>query len=109
MLKPGDDDLVVFLNVAPSPALRYQVDAFGCAANEDDLAGRRRIEKAPYLLPRRLIRIGGASGELVRCAMYVGVFMFVEIRESIDHALRLLRRRRVIKPNQRPAVHALAQ
>ncbi len=29
MLKPGDDDLVVLLNVAPSPTLRNQVDGLG--------------------------------------------------------------------------------
>ena len=37
MLQPGDDDLVVLLNVLPPPALRDQVDRLGGSANKDDL------------------------------------------------------------------------
>ena len=39
VLEPGDHDLVVLLDVLPSPALGHQVDALGCATNEDDFAG----------------------------------------------------------------------
>ena len=41
--------------------------------------------------------------------MNVGVLVFVEMRETVDDRLRLLRRRRVVEPDERLAMHLLLQ
>jgi len=45
----------------------------------------------------------------MRSTMDVGVLVLIEILEPIDHALRLLRSRCVVQPDQRAAVDFLAQ
>jgi hypothetical protein len=45
----------------------------------------------------------------MRSAVYVGVLMGVKVRQTIDHRLRLLSRRCVIKPHQRMSVDTLLQ
>ena len=62
MLQPGDDDLIVLLNIAPAPTLRHQVDAFGGSSDEYDLARGSGIEKTARLLARGLVGIGRARG-----------------------------------------------
>ncbi len=43
VLEPGDDDFIAFVDILAAPALRDEVDAFGCAADEDDfLCARTR-------------------------------------------------------------------
>jgi len=37
MLQPGDDDLIILLNIAVAPALCDQVDCLGRPADKDDL------------------------------------------------------------------------
>ncbi len=41
--------------------------------------------------------------------MDIGIFGFVEARDSVDHGLRLLRGGGVVQPDERLAVDALAQ
>ena len=109
MLQPGDDDLVVLLNVAASPALGDQIDGLGGSANKDDFAGRAGVEEAARLLAGRLVSIGGTRRQLMRGAMHVGVFVLVEVFETIDDGLRLLRGRRVVEPDERTPIDALSQ
>jgi hypothetical protein len=78
MLEPGDDNLVVLLNVAPSPALRHEVDGLGGSADKDDLARGSGVEEAARLLACRLVSVGSARGQLMRGAMHVRVFVLVE-------------------------------
>ena len=79
VLEPGDDDLVVFLNIAASPALGDQVDAFGRAAHEDDFARGGGIQEAARLFPRAFVGVGGPGRKIVGGAMNVGIFVRVEI------------------------------
>ena len=81
MLKMGDEDLVAFLDIAPAPALGDEIDAFGGAAHENDVAHGGRVEEAPHFFARRFVGVGGAGRERMRGAMDVGVFVLVEIRE----------------------------
>jgi hypothetical protein len=109
MLKPGDSNLVVFLNIASSPALGNEIHAFGSAPNEDDLACGRRIQEPANLFTRRFMRIRRTRSQLMRGAMHIGVLVLVEILQPVDDALRLLCGRRVIQPDQRAPVHAFAK
>jgi len=89
MLEPGDDDLIVLLNILTSPALRNQVDCLGGSAHEDDLARSTGIEEPARLLTGRLVGICCARSEFVRGAMHIGVFVLVKVADAIDHRLRL--------------------
>src|SRR5271154_773492 len=106
MLDPADDDLIALVDVTPSPSLGYQVDGLGCTADKDDFFGRRSIEEVRYLGARILIGIGGARRQIVGGTMNVGVLVLVEIRDPVDHALRLLRGCRIVQPDQGAAMDA---
>jgi hypothetical protein len=105
MLEPGDDDLVVAIDVLPAPALCHEIDRFGGATDEDDLLGRGCVQQATDLFPGHLIGVGRAGREFMGAAMDVGVLVSVEIRQTVDDRLRLLRGGGVVEPDQRPAVH----
>ncbi len=45
----------------------------------------------------------------MRRAMDVRILVCIEVRETIDHRLRLVRRRRVVEPDERLAVHPLGE
>ena len=109
MFEPSDDDLIVLLNISPTPALRYKIDGFGCSADKDDFAGGSSIEEAARLLACRLVSVRSARGQLMRGAMHIRVFVLVEITDSVNNRLRLLRRRSVVKPDERTAVDDFAQ
>ena len=67
------------------------------------------IEEVSHLGASILVRVGRARGQLMGGPMDVGVLVFVEIRDAIDHALRFLSGRRVVQPDQRMAVHLFVQ
>jgi hypothetical protein len=46
VLQPGDDDLVVFLDVLAAPALCDEIDGLGGAANENDFADGAGVDEA---------------------------------------------------------------
>ena len=92
-----------------SPALRNQVDRFGCSANKDDLAHGAGIEEAPRLFARGLVSIRSARRKLMGCAMDIGVLVLVEVGDTIDDRLRLLRSCAVVEPDERMSVDGFAQ
>ncbi len=105
MLHPGDDNLVVLLNVAASLALRHQIDGLGGSTHKNDLARRSSIEEAACLLACRLVGVRSACGQLMRGTMHIGVLVLVEIADSVDDRLRLLRRCSIVQPDQRAPVN----
>src|SRR5579872_3506140 len=109
MLEPGNDDFIALADVLAAPALCDEIDALGCAANEDDFFGRRRVEEAADLFASGFVSVGGAGGEFVGGAVYVGIFVRIEIAEAIDDAFWFLRRCGVIEPDERLAVDALLE
>ena len=109
MLHPGDDNLIVLLNVLASPTLRDKIDGLGRSAHKDDLARGAGIQKAARLFASRFVGIGGTRGQFMRGAMHIGVLVFVEVAEPINDRLRLLRGRAVVQPDQRTAIDPLTQ
>ena len=87
----------------------HQVDAFGGAAHEDQLALAARVEESLHLGARRFVGRRGALAQLVHAAMNVGAIHFVELANRFDHRVRLLRRGRVIQIHQRLAVYGLLE
>src|SRR5690606_26444616 len=81
----------------------------GRSARENDLVRRACTEEACDFVAGALISIGRTGRELVSGAVDVGVLVLVEINEPVDDGLRLLCRRGVVEPDQRPAVDRLAQ
>ena len=55
------------------------------------------------------IGIGGTGCQFMRCTMNIGIFMLVEIGNPINHALRFLRGRCIVKPDQRTAIDPFLQ
>ena len=78
MFEPGDDDLVVFFNVAVTPALGDQVDTFSGAANKDDFTSGGGIQEAPHFLACAFVGIGGSRREGMGGAVDVGVLVPVK-------------------------------
>ena len=105
----GEQDLVAGLQAGARVRLRHQVDRFGGAAREDDLARRRGVHEVAHALARVFEHRGGFLAQLVHAAMHVGVVaLFVGV-DRVDHALRALRRGRAVEEHQRFAVHLARQ
>ena len=79
MLHHAEHDLVAGADVVEPEARRYEVDRLCRRAREHDLLDRSRIEEPPHALARRLIGIGRGIGEIMQAAMYVGIFVGVEM------------------------------
>ena len=109
MLHGRNDDLISSADVRSTVGLRYKVDAFCRAADEDDLPRISRVQKPLHLASRRFIRLGGPFTQLVHAPVDVGVVHLVETRERLNDAFRLLARRRVVKIDERLAMHLLRE
>ena len=109
MFQHRQDDFITRLQKRAAVGLRDEVDAFGRAADEDDFLRRTSSQELLDFLPSLLVSIRRPCGQRVGSAMNVRVVVGVELRQRIDHALRLLSRRRIIEPRQRLAVHALIE
>src|SRR6266852_7327393 len=109
MLKPRDDDLVILLDIAPTPTLGDQVDAFGSAANKNNLARGRRIQKTAYFFPRPFVCIRGPRSQSMSGAMNIRIFVPVKRRDAIDDGVGFLGGGSIVQPHQRPPVHLLLQ
>ncbi len=105
----GDDDFIARFDVVAAPGLRHQVDAFGGAANEDDLLRSARVEKSLDLGARLFVGFGGALAQLMHAAVDVGAIHFVELDDGVDDGARLLRGGGVIEINERLAVDGLLE
>ena len=109
MFEPSDDDLVALADILAAPALGDEIDAFGCATNEDDFLGARSVEETADFFAGGFVGVGGAGGEFVGGAMDVGIFVGVEVAEAVDDAFRFLRCGRVVEPDEGLAVDALLE
>ena len=109
VLEPGDDDLVVLLNVARAPALGHEVDAFSCAAHKNNLAGGGSVQETAHFFARPFVGIRGSRRQGVGGAVDVRVLVTIERRDAVDNRVRLLGGGSVIKPHQRPPVYLLLQ
>ena len=105
----ADDDFIALAHVLSAPGLGHQVDGFGGAAHKDDFVHIGRVDEAAHHFTRMLVGIRGAGGQGVGRAVDVGVFVFVEMRDALDHLARLVRGGGVVQPDQLLAVDALLQ
>jgi hypothetical protein len=93
----------------PSPALRNEIDSLGSASDEYDFTGTGSVEKSSYFFASCLVSVGSSCCQLMRSAVNVRIFVRVKVTQTVDHCLRLLRGRGVIKPNKLPAIDAFLQ
>ncbi len=73
------------------------------------LFGRWRADESAHGVAGLLVGVGGPGRQFVCGAVDVGVLVGVEVRQPVDHDLRLLGGRRVVEPDQRLAVDGLLQ
>ena len=73
MLEPGEQDLVAALQARARVGLRHEIDGFGGAAREDDLARGGGIHELTHAFARVLEHRRGLLAQLVHAAMHVGV------------------------------------
>ena len=96
VLHDGHKHLVTRLDVRQAVAVGDEVQALGRVACKDDLARRLCADEAAHRLARLLIDIGRLHAQRIQPAQGVRVVAAVEIRHRVQHALRALRRGRVI-------------
>ena len=104
-----EDDFVAGFQEFSAVARCDEVDAFGGAAGEDDLAGFGGVDEAGDFCAGLFVGGGGFLAEGVDAAMNVRVFRFVISLDRIDDDLGLLGRGAVVEIDQRPAVNLCFQ
>lgn len=65
MLGDREHDLVICLQVRGAPRARHEIDAFGCATDEDDLARVSGVHEPGERLTRLGQTIGRSTGKRV--------------------------------------------
>ena len=96
VLHDGHEHLVTRLDVRQAVAVGDEVQALGRVAGKDDLTRRACPDEIAHGLARLLIDIGRLHAQRIQPAQGVRVVTAVEIRHRVQHALRALRRSRVI-------------
>ena len=109
MLQHRNQNLVAGRKKPSSMGLGDHIDRFGRIAGEDDFAVMPGVEKFRYLGPGALIGVGRAFRHVMHAAMHIGVPMFIDIANRIDHLAGLLGRSGAVQIDQRLAMHGLAK
>jgi hypothetical protein len=97
VLHVREDNRVTRTKVGRTPRVRHKVQRLGGVLGEDDFVHFRGVDEPAYRGPRRLERVGGLGGKLVRAAVDRRVRSFHESRHRIDDLSRLLRRVRGVE------------
>ena len=109
VLHLGEQNLIAGLQVRGRPGLGHEVDAFGCAAREDDFVRRSSMDELSGALPCGLEGRSRAVAELVDTAMHVRIVVLVVMAQSIQHAEGLLTRSRIVQIDQGMSVDFLIE
>ena len=96
VLHDRHEHLIARLDVRQAVAVGDEVQALGRVAGKDDLTRRACPDEIAHGLARPLIDIGRLHAQRIQPAQRVGIMPAVEIRHRVQHALRALRRGRVI-------------
>src|SRR3990172_9176171 len=104
VLQQREEHLRVRPDVGAAPGVGDQVDRLRGVAGENDALRRGGVDERRYLRPRLLVGVRRLFAQAVDGAVNVGVVMLVVADQRLDHLARLLRGRRVIEVDQRPAV-----
>ena len=99
-----DDHFISRLEKRAAPTLGDEVNPLGCTAGENDFAVLSGVDKCRYFLARLFVKPRGELAQLIHAAVNIGVFGFVVSGDGVNHGLRFLRRRAVIKIDQRMAM-----
>src|SRR5215813_10072873 len=84
-----------------SPTLGYEVDSFCSSANENNFIRRPCIQEPAYFVACGFVGIGRTCRERVGGTVDVGVFVLIEVRNTVDDCIRLLCCCRIVEPYQR--------
>ena len=103
VFEPGEQDLVAALQARTRVGLRHEVDGFGGAAREDDLARGGGIHEPAHAFARVLEHLGRFLAQQVHAAMHVGVMQLFVVVDRGDDAGRALRRGGAVEEHQRLA------
>ena len=109
MLERRENDFIAGLKELAAVGLRDEVDSLSRPPHEDDLFCGTGPKECLDLLAGLLVGVGCTGGQGVGAAVNVGIVVRIEIRDGVDHALRLLRRRGIVEPHERLAVDLLIQ
>ena len=90
MLEGRDENFIAGAEARAGIRLRDEIDALRGAANEDDLAGRARIDKAAHPLPRALVRLGGRLTQRVHATMHIRVTVGLVVLDGTQDRQRAL-------------------
>ncbi len=93
----------------PTPSVRDEIDALGRPTGKDDFIGARGVDVSGHACARFLVGLGRAGAERVQTTMHIRVVVLVVARDRFNDRARLLRRRCVIKINQRLPVNFLVE
>src|SRR5205807_3287727 len=109
MLEGRDENFIAGAEARAGIRLGDEIDALGGAANEDDLAGRARIDETPHALPRALVRLGSRLTQRVHAAMDIGVTVGLIVFDGPQHRQRALSGGAAVEVYQGAAVNDPAQ
>src|SRR5205814_7421563 len=88
---------------------RDKIYAFGSSTGENYFVGSGGAQVVRYPLSRFFVGCRRARAQFMETTMHIGVFVLVVISKRIQHISRFLRRRGVVKVDQRMAVRLFAE
>lgn len=109
VLKMGDNYLIARADVLAAPSLCNQVYGLGGAPGEDDVVGRWRPQEAGHGRSGALEGVSRSRRQGVGAAVDIGIFVLVEVDQTVDDNLRLLRCRRIVQPDELAPVDSFLQ
>ena len=93
----GNQNLVTGFQVCHAVAVRHQIHALCSISGEDNLLRTGSMNKPLHGLSGVFIAFRSFYAQGVQSAEHIGVILFIEFLHRIDHTLRLLRSRRIVK------------
>src|SRR5438105_11769997 len=109
MLHFREEDHITSANKFPAPCLRDKIYAFGSSTGENYFVGTGGAQVVRHPLSRFFVGCRRPRAQFMQTTMHIGVFVLVVISKRIQHISRFLRRRGVVKVDQRMAVRLFAE
>jgi hypothetical protein len=101
----GQQNFIAAMQAWARIGLSHEIDGFGGAAREDDLARRAGIDECAHPLARVLEHLRRFLAQLVHAAMHIGVMQALVVVHGGDDTGRPLRGRGAVEKHQRLAVN----
>ena len=84
MLYQADPNFIPGLDIMPGPALRHEVDRFGCRTSEYDLRGTCCVYKMCQRLSGGFIDFAGQFSQWIEASVNRPIGLAVNLADSID-------------------------